>query len=63
MMLTIPCETVDLAAYPDLVVIYMGMRVNASTELKTLVGFGLKSRRPDGLPKVSWHFRAVVIRG
>ena len=33
-------RTVDLSAYPDLVVIYLGMRVNAWYGLKTLVGFG-----------------------
>ena len=33
-------RTVDLSGYPDLVVIYLGMRVNAWYGLKTLVGFG-----------------------
>jgi hypothetical protein len=47
-------ETVDLGQYPDLVVIYLGMRVNTLTGIKTLLGFGPKiSRavgdRPDGL--------------
>jgi hypothetical protein len=47
-------RTVDLSAYPDLVVIYLGMRVNAWTGLKTLVGFGPRidaavNARPDGL--------------
>ena len=47
-------RTVDLSAYPDLVVIYLGMRVNAWTGLKTLVGFGPKinaavAEQPDGL--------------
>ena len=31
-------QTVDLSQYPDLVVIYLGMRVNAWTGLKTLIG-------------------------
>ena len=35
-------QTVDLTAYPDLVVIYLGMRVNAMTGIKTLIGFGPK---------------------
>jgi len=35
-------RTVDFAAYPDLVVIYLGMKVNAMTGLKTLFGFGPK---------------------
>ncbi|PYM08268.1 MAG: DUF4188 domain-containing protein [Candidatus Rokuibacteriota bacterium] len=47
-------RTVDLSAYPDLVVIYLGMRVNALTGLKTLAGFGPKiarsvEARPEGL--------------
>src|ERR1700733_1638786 len=35
-------RTVDLSQYPDLVVIYLGMRVNRLTGLKTLLGFGPK---------------------
>jgi hypothetical protein len=31
-------QTVDLSAYPDLGVIYLGMRVNAVTGVKTLLG-------------------------
>ena len=47
-------RTVDLSAYPDLVVIYLGMRVNRLAGIKTLFGFGPKiassvSARPDGL--------------
>ncbi len=47
-------RTVDLAGYPDLVVIYLGMRVNTLTGLKTLLGFGPRIARaaeaqPDGL--------------
>src|SRR4030095_3555718 len=47
-------ETVDLSAYPELVVIYLGMRVNAITGFKTLFGFGPKisaavEAKPDGL--------------
>ena len=46
--------TVDLASYPDLVVIYLGMRVRAWAGLKTLFGFGPKiqksvEQKPDGL--------------
>ena len=33
-------RTVDLSGFPDLVVIYLGMRVNRWTGLKTLVGTG-----------------------
>ena len=47
-------RTVNLSAYPDLVVIYLGMRVNRITGIKTLFGFGPKisssdAVRPDGL--------------
>lgn len=47
-------QTVDLSAYPDLVVIYLGMRVNAIVGLKTLMGFGPRisdsvKQKPDGL--------------
>ena len=35
-------QTVDLSAYPDLVVVYLGMRVNVLTGIKTLFGFGPK---------------------
>lgn len=47
-------RTVDLSQYPDLVVIYLGMRVNRLTGLKTLFGFGPKIAKsveanPDGL--------------
>jgi Domain of unknown function (DUF4188) len=51
---TVTRRTVDLVAYPDLVVIYLGMRVNRPAGLRTLLGFGPKiqdavGRRPDGL--------------
>ena len=45
-------RTVDLSAFPDLVVIYLGMRVNAWTGLKTPVGLVPQSKfrrsEPDG---------------
>jgi len=46
--------TVDLSAYPELVVIYLGMRVKILAGLKTLIGFGPKiansvEQQPDGL--------------
>src|ERR1700691_5138784 len=46
--------TVDLSQYPRLAVIYLGMRVNRLTGLKTLIGFGPQiaksaADRPDGL--------------
>ena len=47
-------RTVDLSALPDLVVIYLGMRVNEFRGLKTLLSFGPKiaksaAEQPDGL--------------
>jgi hypothetical protein len=47
-------RTVDLSSYPDLVVVYLGMRVNRVTGLKTLFGFGPQisksvAEQPDGL--------------
>jgi len=47
-------RTVDLSKFPDLVVIYLGMRVNQLTGWKTLFGFGPKinnsvAANPDGL--------------
>jgi hypothetical protein len=47
-------RTVDLSQYPDLVVIYLGMRVNILAGLRTLIGFGPKisnavAAAPDGL--------------
>lgn len=47
-------RTVDLSAYPDLVVIYLGMRVNAWWGVKTAFGFGPEigaavAAKPDGL--------------
>jgi Domain of unknown function (DUF4188) len=47
-------NTVDLSGFPDLVVVYLGMRVNRLYGMKTLAGFGPKigkavAERPDGL--------------
>jgi len=47
-------QTVDLSGFPDLVVIYLGMRVNVWYGLKTLFGFGPRisgavAARPAGL--------------
>jgi Domain of unknown function (DUF4188) len=47
-------QTVDLSPYPNLVVIYLGMRVNRLAGMKTLLGFGPKisgsvAVSPDGL--------------
>ncbi len=47
-------RTVDLSGFPDLVVMYFGMRVNMMTGIKTLFGFGTQVARsvdeqPEGL--------------
>lgn len=47
-------QTVDLSAFPDLVVIYLGMRVNTWTGFKTLFGVGPQiknsvDQKPDRL--------------
>jgi len=47
-------RTVNLSTYPDLVVIYLGMRVNRLTGMKTLLGFGPQisssaAAQPEGL--------------
>jgi hypothetical protein len=47
-------ETVDLSGYPDLVVIYLGMRVNTLRGIRTLARTGPRiqrsvAARPDGL--------------
>ena len=46
-------RTVDLSAYPDLIVVILGMRVNAWTGLKTLLGLGPQG----GESEVSLHYR------
>lgn len=53
-MNTVNRQTVDLSKYPDLVVIYLGMKVNVLRGIKTLLGFGPKIQqsvdaKPDGL--------------
>jgi hypothetical protein len=55
-------RTVDLSAYPDLVVIYLGMRVRTFPGIKTLLGLGPQiehagQARPDGL----LHFENNII--
>ena len=53
-MTNVSRQTVDLSAYPDLVVIYLGMRVRTWRGILTLLGFGPKiqdgvAQKPDGL--------------
>ena len=47
-------QSVDLSEFPDLVVIYLGMRANSLRGVKTLISFGPKIKKsvdagPDGL--------------
>jgi hypothetical protein len=47
-------RTVDLGAYPDLIVVYLGMRVRTFAGIRTLLGFGPRIDRaglshPEGL--------------
>jgi Domain of unknown function (DUF4188) len=54
MKTTVDLRTVDLAAYPDLVVIYLGMRVRTFPGIKTLMGLGPQINKagtqwPEGL--------------
>lgn len=58
-------ETVDLSGYPDLVVIYLGMRVNEVRGLQTLAKAGPRIRqsvaaRPDGLLRHEWVFYSLT---
>ncbi len=53
-MAKIDRRTVDLSAYPDLMVVYLGMRVNMLAGVKTVFGFGPRiadsvKAKPDGL--------------
>src|SRR3974390_2249696 len=54
MKTTVVPRTVDLTSYPDLVVIYLGMRVRTFAGIKTLLGLGPQidkagAQRPEGL--------------
>ena len=55
-------QTVDLSAFPDLVVIYLGMRVRALAGINALLGLGPQidkagASRPDGL----LHFENNIV--
>ena len=64
MKTTVTRRTVDLSSYPDLVVIYLGMRVNRLAGIKTLFGFGPKmstavEAQPDGLSRIAHRARRM----
>jgi Domain of unknown function (DUF4188) len=57
-------RTVDLSSFPNLVVIYLGMRVNRLTGWKTLFGFGPRisesaAAQPDGLLLHEWMIHSL----
>lgn len=55
-------QTVDLSAYPDLVVIYLGMRVRALRGVKTVLGFGPQiDRAGAGRPEGLLHYENNII--
>src|SRR5260370_5769446 len=52
-------RAVDLSAYPNLVVIYLGMRVNTFTGIKTVLGLGPQiSKRFGTNPKAFFCIEA-----
>ena len=58
-------QTVDLSAYPDLVVFYLGMRVRRPRGMLRLFGLWPQiqkswKQRPDGLPHVDLRVRIAV---
>lgn len=63
-------ETVNLSQFPDLVIIYLGMRVNTLAGIKTLAGFGPKisnavDAKPEGLllhEQMLYSLRHVGVR-
>lgn len=55
-------RTVDLTAYPDLVVIYLGMRVRALHGVKTLLGLGPQIEKAGvGRPEGLLHYENNII--
>src|SRR3954471_5432046 len=55
-------QTIDLSAFPDLVVIYLGMRVRTLPGLKTLVGLGPQiDKAGAGRPGGALHLENNII--
>lgn len=55
-------RTVDLNQYPDLVVVYLGMRVNMLAGIKTLFRLGLQIQRAgEARPAGLLHFEQNII--
>jgi hypothetical protein len=62
---TVQRQTVDLSAFPDLVVIYLGMRVNAWAGLRTLLGMrpqinNAVDQKPDGLLLHEYYLMGLI---
>ena len=57
-------KTVDLSKYPELVVVYLGMRVNAIKGIKMLLGIGPQIEKAGGArPEGLLHFENGIIYG
>jgi hypothetical protein len=57
-------QTVDLSQYPDLVVVYLGMRANALAGMKTLLRLGPQIQAAgDALPEGLLHCEQNIIYG
>src|SRR5207247_4382230 len=55
-------RSVDLSAFPDLVVIYLGMRVRTLAGIKTLLGLGPQiDKAGAGRPEALLHFENNII--
>jgi hypothetical protein len=55
-------RSVDLSAYPNLVVIYLGMRVRTLAGIKTLLGLGPQIEKAgSGMPEGLLHFENNII--
>src|SRR5437667_12878629 len=55
-------RSVDLSAFPDLVVIYLGMRVRTLAGIKTLLGLGPQiDKARAGSPEALLHFENIII--
>lgn len=55
-------QTVDLSSFPDLVVIYFGMRVRTLKGIKTLMGLGPQIDKVGGAhPEGLLHFENNIV--
>ena len=62
MKTNVDLRTVNLSAYPDLVVIYLGMRVRTFPGIKTLLGLGPQiDKAGAGRPDEQYHLPALPL--